>query len=52
MKNKKVQKEERTVLENIEYLNSLTPEKKNEIYKKMLGISKYSNKNIQIPIQI
>ena len=39
-KTKKIQKQEQTVISNIEYLQSITKEQRTEIYKKMLGIPK------------
>ena len=37
-KTKKLQKEEKTVLDNIKYINSLNKNERLEVYKKMLGI--------------
>ena len=43
-KTKNIQKEELTVISNIEYLQSLSKEQRTEIYKKMLGIPKNLSK--------
>lgn len=39
-KTKKTQKEEKTVISNLEYLKSLTHTQRLEVYKKMLGLKK------------
>lgn len=43
-KAKKIQKEEKTVISNIDYLKTLTHDQRREIYKKMLGINTLSLK--------